>query len=155
MLLAELHGILGLAGIWNFLVVDGFSCTRGGNSMSKDHKACREQGNQNLANIVTEVWRNATGVGGSIVPYECRSGPETFLTGWCLGSVRRGGVPARRNYGDHESQTLHALSSLSFLGVGDYLESAEKAYYLSMQEDGNLVIYKNNEGGEKRIALVV
>lgn len=48
-----------------------------------------------------------------------------------------------------QPRTLNALSSENFLAVGDNLESPGGRYQLSMQEDGNLVIYKNNEGGKR------
>ena len=98
---------------------------------------------------------------GSVVEYECRTG-EWHPPGWCLGTYRRaayssagpGGGGSWLNRaagttvggGTGASRVLPWLSSEgTYLNVGDQLWSRGDAFYLSMQEDGNLVIYRNEK----------
>lgn len=94
---------------------------------------------------------------GDVVEYECRTG-QSNLPGWCLGTYRAakythapGGeswldpVAAPDTAGNDESpRVLSWMSSEGmYLNVGDKLKSETDAFFLSMQEDGNLVIYRN------------
>ena len=102
---------------------------------------------------------------GSVVEYECRTG-GWHPPGWCLGTYRRAAYSsagpggemswmdraegashgATTTTGDGKSRVLPWLSSEGmYLNVGDELRSREDAFYLSMQEDGNLVIYRNEK----------
>ena len=103
---------------------------------------------------VQATWAAAAEAHG-LIPYECKIGAAN-APGWCLGTFRApvgnhgmGAVPPWDPNGAGEGpRVLNWLSSDGmYLNVGDRLQSKEENYHLSMQEDGNLVIYKNEDGG--------
>eukprot|EP01049_Picozoa_sp_SAG25_P002116 SAG25_NODE_107_length_15283_cov_3.516728_10_plen_115_part_00 len=80
--------------------------------------------------------------------YECLSAADGASWGWCLGTYRRGVDGGRAPKGLAPSsgftpRNIHKkfLSTHDYLGVGERLESEEGKYFLTMQGDGNLVIY--------------
>ena len=112
---------------------------------------------------VRATWEAVVGE-GVVVEYECRTG-ESNLPGWCLGTYRSeqfssppgGGSWFKREGmvdtavgtgGANDDGTPRMLSWISsegmYLNVGDQLRSKQDEFYLSMQEDGNLVIYRTH-----------
>eukprot|EP01048_Picozoa_sp_COSAG05_P011917 COSAG05_NODE_1158_length_5680_cov_39.705787_3_plen_110_part_00 len=71
------------------------------------------------------------------------------IPGWCLGTFKRAhhgeqGKWVHSNNADtsDDAPSLPWLSSESYLSIGDKLESSNKEFFLAIQEDGNLVIYR-------------
>ena len=112
---------------------------------------------------VRATWEAAVSE-GVVVEYECRTG-ESNLPGWCLGTFRSeqfsslpgGGSWFKRagnvdtaagTGGAKDDGTPRILSWISsegmYLNVGDQLRSKQDEFFLSMQEDGNLVIYRTH-----------
>ncbi len=105
---------------------------------------------------------------GVVVEYECRTG-ESNPPGWCLGTYRTAqysNIPGGGSWfkregmmnaaagtaGANDDGAPRILSWISsegmYLNVGDQLRSEREKFYLSMQEDGNLVIYRTHGDGD-------
>ena len=139
----EIGGSKPLASSWHFVIVDGFDCAHDLWGRAPGGLEC-DQSDEGWPAHVEQAWNTLTVKDtGLMTAYECRRGRE-LLPGWCLGALHNKAVMPKSTPSQPHLYTV--LSSESYLGVNDRLESDSKEFYLTMQEDGNLVIYTRTDG---------
>lgn len=146
----EFEGAAALVQGWHFVVVDGIDCTRDTTVHTDSLALDIPADGVNLVNhksllTVQQVWSGAVH-DDLIVAYECwSSSTQDANPGWYLGTYRKQNSNALDIQGENRPESWSVLTSTNYLAVGERLESNNKDYFLNMQSDGNLVIYRVND----------